>query len=448
MGSIRIRGWFRVVTRGVVAALIVAALGEAVSFALFAAHAVPRESAAQAAQQGLILFYSFHRVALEIHTTALRLPSVVNGALGLQPGFDTSATLGITFMTGTVLASWLLARAGRAVGNHFGGNPGSRALHGAAVALPYALLSFAASWYVELTQRLPQTSVMMIHPARLSALEWPLAIAAISGAIGGFRSSDRDAVQEWLGWRLTSAWIRRWRGIIAGATRTLLLALVFAFIGLVALAALDRSSTSAYFRAISSKGVPSGIAIATPNALAIPNMAAWVMLPAMGGCLEEAGVGSLTTAASPYCFSSYSNSLGHPASNLSREWGFLGFHELGSPSSWFLLFLLVPLAAAFLGGVRAARVAEVVDAREALLVTTLSAVIFAVLTGLTLTLAWVTLTSSGDAIASNNYIRFGPYPFDGAQLALGWGLIVGGIGGLFGNKMLRRSAAQPAGSVA
>jgi hypothetical protein len=440
MKSVRVRGWFKVATRGVSAALIVAGLGEAVSFSLFAAHAVPHESAAQAAQQGLLLFYSFHRVALEVHTSALRLPSIVNGTLGLQPGFDTRATLGITFMTGTVLAIWLLARAGRAVGNHFGGNPRARALHGATVALPYALLSFAASWYVELTQRLPQTSVMVIHPARLSALEWPLVIGAISGAIGGFRSSDRDSLQEWLGWRLTSAWSRRWRGIIAGATRTLVLSLVFAFVGLVALAIVDRSSTSAYFRAISSRSVPSGIAIATPTALAIPNIAAWVIVPAMGGCLEEAGIGSLTSAVSPYCFSSYSNSLGRPASKVNREWGFLGFHELEAPSSWFLLFLTVPLAASFLGGVRAARVAEVVDRREALLVTTLAAVIFAVLMGLTLTLAWVTLTSSGDAIASNNYIRFGPYPFDGAQLALGWGLIVGGLGGLFGSRTLRRSA--------
>ena len=38
-------------------------------------------------------------------------------------------------------------------------------------------------------------------------------VSPIAGAIGGFRSSDSEAVREWLGWRLTSAWIRRWRGI-------------------------------------------------------------------------------------------------------------------------------------------------------------------------------------------------------------------------------------------
>ena len=446
MGSVRLRGWFKVATRGLVAALTVAALGEAVSFSLFAAHVLPHESAAQAAQQGMLLFYSFHRVALELHTQVLRIPSIVNRTIGLQAGFETRATLGIAFMTGTALAIWLLARAGRAVGRHFGGNPASRALHGATVAVPYALLSYAASWYVHLSQRLPRTSLMDVRPAHLSAFLWPFVIAAIAGAIGGFRSSDPEALREWLGWRLTSAWIRRCRGIIAGATRTLLLSLVFAFAGLVVLAIVNRSPTSAYFKAISSKGVPSGFANATPTALAIPNMAAWVLVPAMGGCLEVAGIGSLTSAPPPYCFSSYSNSLGRPRHKLSHDWGFLGFHELGGPSSWFLLFLTVPLAAAFLGGVRAARVAEVAGAREALLVTSIAAVIFAVLLGLTLTMAWVTLTSSGDAIASNNYVRYGPYPFDGAQLALGWGLTAGGLGGLFGSRMLRRQAGGPTGS--
>src|SRR5205823_7492481 len=162
--------------------LSIAALGEAVSFGLFAGHSAPHESAAQAAQQGILLFYSFHRVALQIHTSALRLPSIVNGAIGLPVGSETRSTLGLAFMTGTAVAIWLLARAGRAIGKGFGGNPAVRALYSAAVALPYAGLSCAASWLVELSQRLPQTSLMVVHPEHRSAFMWPFFIGAVAGA--------------------------------------------------------------------------------------------------------------------------------------------------------------------------------------------------------------------------------------------------------------------------
>jgi hypothetical protein len=172
--------------------------------------------------------------------------------------------------------------------------------------------------------------------------------------------------------------------------------------------------------------------------LAIPNMALWVLVPAMGGCLEVGGAGTVSAAPSPYCFFSYSNTLSHPFPTASHGWGFLGFHELGAPSAWFLLFLAVPLLAAFIGGVRAARSAEVESAREALLVASLSAVAFAVLIALTMTLAWVTLTATGARLTANNYLRYGPYPLDGTQLALGWGLIAGGLGGVWGFRRLKR----------
>jgi hypothetical protein len=432
------RGWIRAFVRGIVVVLSVVALGEAVSFLLYVSNVLPRETAGQAAQQGLILFYAFHRVALNVNTVALQLPSVVNGAIGLPSGSAISATLGLALMSGTVVACWLFVRAGRAVGRAAGGGPGERALQGAKVALPYASLLCAGSWFVELKQKFPQSSLMVVRPSHLSAFIWPLLFGATFGAIGGFRSSDPTAIREWLGWRFTTKWISRWRGIVAGATTTLVLSAAFAFAGLIALAIFDRSATSAYFRATSIKGVPSGIAIVVLTALTIPNMALWVLVPAMGGCLEVGGAGTLTSAPSPYCFSSYSNSLAHPLTTASHGWGFLGFHELGAPSSWYLLFLLVPLLASFIGGVRAARAAEADSAREAVFITSLSAVAFAVLMVLALTVAWVTLTASGAQLVSNNYIRYGPYPLDGAQLALGWGLIAGGVGGLWAHKRLKR----------
>ena len=439
MGSFLRRGWIGAAVRGAVVALIVAALGEAVSFSLYGAHVLPHETAAQAAQQGMLLFYSFHRVTLEIHTAALRIPSIVNGTIGLPVGFDTRARLGLCLMTGTVIAMWLLARAGRAVANRVGGDPRARAFQGAKVGLVYGALSCATSWFVEGRQALPHTSLLVIRAAHFSAFVWPFVIGAIAGGIGGFGSADPSAIREWLGYRLTEKWIRRSRGIVAGATRMLVLSLVFSFIGLASLALFDPSARSAYFRTISSKGASSGVAIAEPTALAIPNMGAWALVPAMGGCLEIASAnGSMTSAITPYCFESYSNTLAHPAQSANREWTFLGFHELRAPSAWFLLFLLAPLAASFMGGGRAARIAEAVDAREALYVTALAAALFAVLIGLTLMLAWVTLTTSGDAPGLNNYVRYGPYPFDGAQLALGWGLIFGGIGGVWAARTSRR----------
>ncbi|MGZ4120117.1 MAG: cell division protein PerM [Actinomycetota bacterium] len=422
------RGWVRAAVSAVAIAIVVAALGELVSFVLFAAKVLPNETAGQAARQGFLLFYSFHHVPLQFRTPALQLPTVVNNVVGLPTGYAVNAYVDFGLMTGTVLALWLFARAGRTIASRVGGTPVEHAFHGAKIAVPYAVVCYVGSMYVELRQRFPQTSSFSVAPSEVAAIFWPFFLALIFGALGGVRSSDRIAAKEWLDWKMTTAWRLRWRGAFTGATTMLALGLGLSFAGLLVVAIFTPGPTSAFFRAIASNGVSSGIGIALTIALAIPNIAAWILVPAMGGCLQVGGGGTANAAPSPYCFLSYGNSPAHPLHASNQDWAFLGFHQLGPGSPWLLLFLVVPFLAAFIGGVRAVRAARANTPREALIVTTLTAVVFAALMTLTLVLAWVQLTTNGATLAAENYYRYGPYPSDGVQLAFGWSLLVGGLG--------------------
>jgi hypothetical protein len=442
MKRILFGGWIRAILASVVVAVALTAIAEAFSFILYWAGAVPGETASQAARQGLLVFYTFHRVALQVHTPALHLPGGVDRAIGLPSGREIDATLAFAFLTGTFIAIWLLMRAGRWIARD--GSPVQRAIAGAKVGVPYMLLCGLVSSHVSLTQRFPNASVFTIKPSLISAYLWPLVLGLVFGAIGGARATDPAAALEWLQWRFSDRWIARWRGAIAGARTTFFLSVALAFAGLLIAAVAYHGWTSRFFGAVGHRGVPAGIAAVLVFVLAIPNLGLWVLVPSMAGCLEVGGGATPPATLTPYCFLSYSNSLGHKLPSVTHEWAFNGFRELGAPSTWLLLFLFVPLIAAFLGGMRAARVADVEQPREALFVSMLSALVYTVMIAFALAFAWVTVNSTGAELAAQGYVRYGPYPADGAQLAFGWSVIGGTLGALFAIHRARACAVRAA----
>src|SRR6266508_4397614 len=180
------RGWI-VATRGaVVAALLIAALGQVVAFLGLLVDAFPKTSAGQTARYGWALFYLFHHVGMVVRSPSLRLTAHADEVLSWPSGYAVDAVVALALLSGTALVAWLLVRAGRRVGEYVGGPELRRAIHGAKVAVPYALLSWVAAWGLSIRVRLPDAS---------PAVGVPIAsgVAVLAPGLGsGLRRHRRD----------------------------------------------------------------------------------------------------------------------------------------------------------------------------------------------------------------------------------------------------------------
>jgi hypothetical protein len=425
-------GWGRAAVEAIVAAFLVAAVAVGAMLLLRAAHPLPGMSTADALRQGWTLFYVFHHTGIEVISPSFHLPQGAETVAGVPSGYDVDATIAFAAMTGTVLVGWLLYRAGRATANAAGGEPFQRALHGAKVALPYALLAYVPSWWLHIRVQIPGASPMSIHPSHLASLFWPLALAAVMGTIGGVRSAWEEAwASDW--WE-SDRWSRRLRGALAGGWRMAWVGLGLSLVALIGLALARPGDTAAYFDAISAHGVVAAAALALLTALLLPNMAAWILMPAMGGCLEVGGASS-----TPFCFLSFGAYPGHQLGGPPNP---SGFPNLGSAPPVFLLFALVPVAAVILGGIRAARRGEARSPGDAAVLGALAGVAFAVIMFSVFVLSSILAVFNGPIYyVATGYFRYGPNPASGFQLALVWGALGGALGGRIGyRRQLRPSA--------
>jgi len=181
--------------------------------------------------------------------------------------------------------------------------------------------------------------------------------------------------------------------------------------------------TAAYFHTVRTQGADGGATVVVLSALALPNMAVWLIEPAMGGCLEVNGSGVFR----PYCFLSYGSFAGHQVPGAPA---ISGFPALGGAPAAFVLFALIPLAAVVDGGIRAARSGSARSRREAAAIGALAGVVFALWFVLALALATISARLNGPLfIVSTGFWRYGPNPATGLQLALAWGVLGGLVGG-------------------
>lgn len=429
------RGWPQAIRGALLAALAVAALGQIVAFLALLAGALADASAGQAARYGWALFYASHHIGLALRSPALRLPAGAEDVLAWPGGYAVDAVVAFALLSGTALAAWMLTRAGRRIGEAVGGPELRRGIHGAKVAVPYALLSWIASWGSSVRLRLPDASPLSVHPSHLAAFFWPLALGAAFGALGGIRSAGEGIwTSPWI-WE-TEAWPRRWRGAVRGGLWMLGLGLALSLVGLVILAVTEPHRTASLADAAFHPGVGTGFAMVLLGLLALPNAAAWTLVPAMGGCLEVGG--GAGSSLPPYCFLSYDSFFGHRLPDtFNSAWG---YPELGPSPRGFLLFLLVPAIAILAGGVLAAGRAEVRGRLEGALVGAMAGAVFALALAALLILALVTARFHGPlSYVATGYFRYGPYPPYGLELGLAWGAIGGAIGGLLGAFRTRRS---------
>src|SRR5207302_9844691 len=149
-----------------------------------------------------------------------------------------------------------------------GGGPVARAVHGAKVGVPYALLSLILSFIVPF--RIPSPLSQPSVHAGIShggAFLLPLVLGLVAGGFGGLLSR-RTELEERGGWGRQAL-----TAIVAG-WRMLLFALLFSFAGLLVLAALHPTLTSSVVRGeIDSNG---GYGATMVNhVLVLPNQSMW-----------------------------------------------------------------------------------------------------------------------------------------------------------------------------
>jgi len=429
-----------------------ASLAEGIAFlAAAAAHRLAHPG--PIARLGDVLFLWFHHVGFDFRTHGRASGPAVLGS-GLSFGF----TLSLTVLGGTAVACLLLARGGRAVARAAqvtdvastdrsarGGSVRTLAagVHGTKVALPYAAACLAAATAARVTVRLPPSAIipsgLSVHARYVSAVAWPLAIGLVAGFLGAVaseRGGPRGPVPA-VGQAPRRA--SRMAVALVGGVRMLSIALIGSFVALLGMAASHPSATAAYFHAVFRRGALRGLTLIAGTALLAPNMAAWVLFPAMGSCLSLGGSRSV-------CLLSYRHFPAGPAGAGSG--GVLGrllpAGPTGPAPAPYLLFLLVPVVAVVLGGASAAARWRARSRPEAAAAGASAGAVFGLLCAVLVALASIVGGAGaglGRTVASA--FRVGPEPASSVLLALLWGVAGGALGGVARGPEPRSVDASP-----
>lgn len=416
-------GWADALARGFVAFLAMAAIGQMLAFLAWLV-ADTGASAAATVRLGWMYFGAFHHVAVELDVSDLDIV-----ASGAAPG-STSLSIGVALLSVTAVAVFLLFLAGRTVADRAGGSAGARVLLGAAVAPSYALPAFVAALLVDVTTPLRfgsfATGELHVALSPWQALVFPFAIAAASGAAGGFRSA--------LGADNRSEDVRRIAAAGSGALRMLVVGLGLSLAGLFVAGvvqpdepvALLTPSTARYFETVFDRPA-AGLVILGHHLAAAPNEALWTFVPAMGACDGVRGSASRDLL----CYSRFPILLETTVPALeglavSSPFGPVIFRR--APAG-YLAFLLVPVAASLLGG-RAAGRRFGASRRERVLVGVTAGAMFALLIGVAAVLSSITVgygaAFGGDGSAG--WVVVGPNVVTGTLCALAWGCVGGALG--------------------
>ena len=410
----RMRELGRAQRLGSLVLLGVAVMGQLIALGVFIARGADG-SVLEHLGIGWLYFAGFHGAPLEVDPATA--------------GVVVSTSVTVALLLPTLAAAWLSFAAGRTAARDAVGPVPWRIAVGASIAVPYAVASFLVSLAVIVHLELVVTDNLFggpvdvtVDPVALLVRTFAIALVpAVTGALAAVRGPDLHAVG-----RLHAA--------IAGGARAFGLALLFAFVGLLVNAGADPSAARGYFELISEPSPTATAIIVGHHVLVLPNQSLWVLVPAMGGADE------LRFAETEQTIVSYGASV--------REIGVgVPTGGAGAPAvttqplpRWYLLFLLVPGLATFLGGARAAEISG--SLRGALALGASAGLVFGglVVAGAALsTLAWRVTLAAGEGPS----VTAGPDLGQAAVLGLAWG-IVGGLVGAWWRSSVRSS--RPRGS--
>jgi len=268
------------------------------------------------------------------------------------------------------------------------------------VAPAYAVLALAASYAARFDLGLPsfpgvtRATEVTVSVGHVEAFVWPLVIAVIAGALGGLSTAEGTLPH-----------------VVATGTRTFAAALVLAFVGLLVVAGLKPQDTRAYIDSTAGGGLKGADGL-VHTVLALPNISAWVLAPAMGTCdsVRGRGLSASNRRIDFLCYSKF------PANG----------HLVRAPAAYFL-FLLVPIVAVAFGVWTGLGASGSAGLRSTIMLVIGGALVFALLVGVCCALADVGLAGSANAasLRGSADVTVGPQPLTAAGTALAWGLVVG-----------------------
>lgn len=437
-GEVLTSGWGTAVGRAALAFVIVALLGQAIPWLATASDPAGAPDTLDVIKIGGVFFYLFHHAGIAFDLPNVSLGEAAAGPLG--GSIPLSATMALGLMLGTALAVWLLYRGGRAVAGSMGGRPAIRALNGAKVAIPYALLAFGFSFLVSFSFPLPPLPFfeggqpLKIGPSPLAALLWPLGLGLLAGAWGGL-STAREEVRDRPRGRMLGA-------ILGGGWRMAWYGLGLAFLGYLITAALNPDVPLPfgpdYFRGVAgADSVLDAANLVLITVLVIPNIATLVLVPAMGASLGFSGsAGGVQLSCTLLSYTRFPAGGAQPSGGeaLFDVCSSLPIRFETAPIGYFL-FLLVPLVAAILAGRRAARRAEAGSSAQGAAIGAASGIAFAAIVGLLIVLASITIKASGEVggVGGSQGVSIGPILVTGLLFALAWGVAGGALGGVLGS---------------
>jgi hypothetical protein len=424
-------GWGTAAIGAITLVVVLGAIGEAMAFLVYAAGDQTRPSAIDFARLGGLFFYLFHHVGVVIEGD-----SSISGVSAID--FRSGVTISAAALLGTFIGLWMIWRFGRRIGNQVGGSAWMRGVHGAKIAIPYAVLTLVLAFVVRIPRNgVGSSGTPAVHPAYLAAFLWPLGLALLAGFIGGFGSAgDR--------WWSSVPRGHYGRAAIQGGAWMMGLALGLAFVGLVLLAPTHPEATAAYFRPFSDK-TAGGISVIAATLLFLPNLAGGLILfPAMGTCLSVGGMlGSLSGSV---CVVSWTQ---FPSAGLARQPSL----DLPSPPAWYLLYLLVPFLAVVVGGMIAARRGIASTREQAAGMGAVAGVAFGLLAVLLAILVTMSFKAGAQPGLRGSSIsgHLGPELLPGLAWPFVWGILGGAVGGLIEGRRLpslaRMQATVPAETV-
>jgi hypothetical protein len=419
--SLLTAGWRPALAHAGIAFLATIGLGVAVAALRFATEG---GSVLRIPRGGGLVFALFHRVPIEVEVPA---PSPASfGDLDISVSF-TGALVG-----GTLLAMWLLYRGGAAVARTTSGSPWARALHGAKVAPPYALLAVVISLLASVPAGVAGlgSEGASLHPSPLGALVWPLLLASGAGAAGGLSAA---------GPKLFGGPFGSLRGPAAGGWRMAWLAVLLGTVGVLVVAGLDPQRTRAFFDGAVRVTNP-GTAVAS-TLLFLPNAGTGAAVAAMGGSVDLEAPGLSCAVMSYGRFPAGLSTRSAPIETVGLDrCGALPFELDAAPLGYFL-FLLVPVVATIAGGWGAAGLEGAGTPGAGARAGALSAPVFAAATW---GFAYLSRVSYEAAVVGfGGEVTLGPDLWGAFFLPLGWGLAGGAVGGALAGRARARDEPGP-----
>ena len=436
-GEVLTSGWGKAVGRAALAFVIVVLLAQAIPWLATASDPEGAPETLDVIKIGGVIFFLFHHAGITFDLPNFSFGEAAPGPLG--GSIPISFTVALAMMLGATVAVWLLYRGGRAVAAQVGGRPVVRALNGAKVAIPYALLAFALSFLVSFSFDLPPLPFLEggqpleIGPSPLAAFLWPLVLGVLAGAWGGL-STAKEEIREGPRGRTVGA-------ILGGGWRMAWYGLGLAFLGYLITAALNPDIPLPfgpdYFREVAGAGsVLDAVLLVLLTVLIIPNIATLVLVPAMGGALGFSGSASgVQLSCTMLSYTKFPSGGAQPPEGgaLIDVCASLPIRFETAPIGYFL-FLLVPLLATVLAARRAARRAEAASPAQGAAIGAAAGVAFAAVVFILIVLAGISVRGSGEigGVGGSQSIVLGPTWVTGLLFALAWGVAGGALGGALG----------------